>query len=146
MPTQQLSSALSDQHGAFAVTYARHHNASQAAREAGYAQGCACATGTCLLANAINVECVPELEAQTAVDLDMSRKRLLGESQDAAALAEEKREPMAMVAARREIAEIYGFYQPELVCVVVDLSRQGGLAQTDGMTDDELMAIISTVG
>ena len=97
------------------MTYARHHNASQAAREAGYAQSCASANGTCLLANASVVERVWELEAQTAVDLGMSWKRLLGEPQDAVALAEEKREPMAMVAARREIAEIYGFYQPELV-------------------------------
>lgn len=113
------------------MTYARHHNASQAAREAGYAQSCAGANGTCLLANASVVERVWELEAQTAVDLGMSRKRLLGEPQDAAVLAEEKCAPMAMVAAWR---------------VVVDLSRQGGLAQTDGMTDDELIAIISMVG
>ena len=76
MSTKQAFGALSDRQAAFAVASARHHNASQAAREAGYAQGCASVTGTRLLANASVVERVRELEAQTAFDVGMSRERL----------------------------------------------------------------------
>ena len=76
MSTKQASGAFSDRQGAFAAACARHHNASQAARKAGYAQGCASVTGTRLLANANVVERVRKLEAQTAFDLGMSRERL----------------------------------------------------------------------
>lgn len=142
MSTKPAFGALSDRRGAFAIAYSRHHNASQAAREAGYAQGCASVTGTRLLANASVLARIGELEAQTALDMGISRDRLLLELQGAATLAKEKREPMAMIAAWREIAKICGFYHPARVRVAVDLSGQGELARMDRMTDSELMAII----
>ena len=143
MTKQQVPGALSGKQAAFAVAYARHHNASRAAREAGYAKGCASVTGTRLLANASVLEHLRTLEALTAVDMGMSRERLLAELQGAAALAKEKREPMAMIAAWREIGKICGFYQPDRVRVAVDLAGQGDLAQVERMTDDELLAIIA---
>ena len=137
---------LSPKQERFATAYAQHHNASQAAREAGYAQGCASVTGTRLLANASVLERIRELEALTAADMAMSRERLLMELQNAAALAKEKREPMAMVTAWREIAKICGFYQPERVRVAVNLSGQGEQALMKSMTDSELMAIVAAGG
>ena len=137
---------LSPKQERFTTAYAQHHNASQAAREAGYAQGCASVTGTRLLANASVLERIRELEALTAADMAMSRERLLMELQNAAALAKEKREPMAMVTAWREIAKICGFYQPERVRVAVDLSGQGEQALMKSMTDSELMAIVAAGG
>ena len=106
MSNKQAFGALSDRQAAFAVAYARHHNASQAAREAGYAQGCASVTGTGLLANANVVERVRELEAQTAFDVGKSRERLLIELQNAATLAKEKREPMAMIATLPRLTDL----------------------------------------
>jgi phage terminase small subunit len=125
------------------VAYARHHNASQAAREAGYAHGCASVTGTRLIANASVLERVRELEAQTAVDMGMSRALWLVKLQEAAALAKEKQEPMSMIAAWREIGKACGFYSRERVRVEVDLAGRGELARMEGMTDSELLALIS---
>ena len=124
------------------MAYARHHNASQAAREAGYAQGCASVTGSRLLVNASVLERISELEALTALDMGMSRQRLLMELQDAATLAKEKRDPTAMIAAWREIAKICGFYQPERVPIAADWAELGELVQMKRMADGELMAIV----
>jgi phage terminase small subunit len=137
------SSGLSARQEAFAVAYARHHNASQAAREAKYAHGCASVTGTRLIANASVSERIRELEAQTAVDMGMSRERLLAELVAAADLAKLLQLPMGIVAAYREIAKICGFYQPERVRVEVDLGGQNVMNRIKRMTDEELLALMA---
>jgi len=134
---------LSARQEAFAVAYARHHNASQAAREAGYAHGCASVTGTRLVANASVSERIRELEAQTAVDMGMSRERLLAELVAAADLAKLLQLPMGIVAAYREIAKICGFYQPEHVRVEVDLGGQNVMNRMKMMSDEELLQVIA---
>ena len=125
------------------MAYARHHNASQAAREAGYAHGCASVTGTRLIANASVSERIRELEAQTAVDMGMSRERLLAELVAAADLAKLLQLPMGIVAAYREIAKICGFYQPEHVRVEVDLGGQNVMNRMKMMSDEELLQVIA---
>ena len=137
------STRLSDRQESFAGAYARHHNASQAARDANYSPGCASVTGTRLIANARVLERVRALEAQTAVDMGMSRKRLLAELVAAAELAKTLKQPMGIVSAYREIAKICGFLQPERVRVEVDLAGRGELARMESMTDSELLAVIS---
>ncbi|APW47336.1 terminase small subunit [Rhodoferax antarcticus] len=146
MSDQAIPSMLSARQEAFATAYARHHNASQAAREAGYAQGCASVTGTRLIANASVLERVRELEAVTAADMGMSRKQLLAELVEAAELAKSLKQPMGIVAAYREIAKICGFYLPERVRVEVDLAGRGKLARMERMTDGELLAVIASGG
>lgn len=123
--------------------YARHHNASQAAREANYSPGCASVTGTRLIANASVLERIRALEAQTAVDMEMSRERLLVELRGAAELAKELRQPMAMIAAWREIAKVCGFYEPERVRVEMDLSGDMEMARLQKLPDSALLAMIS---
>lgn len=125
------------------MAYATHHNASQAAREAGYAQGCASVTGARLIANASVLERIRALEAATAVDMGMSRARLLVELQEAATLAKALRQPMAMVAAWREIAKVCGFYQPEQVRVAVDTSGRLQQERLQRMSDEDLLALIA---
>lgn len=137
---------LSPRQEAFAVAFARHHNASQAAREAGYAQGRASVTGTRLIANASVLARVRALEAQSAVDMGMSRVQLLVELVAAAELAKTLKQPMGIVAAYREIAKICGFLQPERVRVEVDLAGRGELARMERMTDAELLAVIASGG
>ena len=143
MTKHSHSSDLSSRQEMFAVAYARHHNASQAAREAGYAHGCASVTGARLIANASVLERVHELEAQTAVDMGMSRERLLAELVAAADLAKSLQLPMGIVAAYREIAKICGFYQPERVRVEVDLGGQDVMGRMKLMTDEELLALMA---
>ena len=139
----ETRSDLSAKQARFAVAYAQHHNASLAAREAGYSAGCASVTGARLLVNANVLERIRELEAKTAVDMGMSRARLLAELVNAAALAKVLRQPMAIIAAYREIAKICGYFQPERLQVEVDLAGRGTMARMDRMTDGELLAVIA---
>ena len=138
--------ALSARQEAFAVAYARHHNASQAARDANYSSGCASVTSTRLIANASVLARIRELEAQTAVDMGVSRAEWLKKLEAAAALAKEKQEPMAMIAAWREIGKACGFYMTDRVQVKVDLTEPGRLNHMERMTDAELLAIIASGG
>ena len=131
---------LSPKQHRFATAYALHHNASLAAREAGYSARCASVTGTRLLA-------IQALEAQTAVGLEVTRQRLLVELQEAAVLAKAKQEPMAMIAAWREIGRLCGFYAPARakVAVSVDVDADGRqeMGRLSRLSDQELLDLIS---
>jgi phage terminase small subunit len=142
MSTKQALEALSDRQAAFAVAYARHHNASQAARGAGYAQGCASVTGTRLLANARVLVRIRELEAQAAVDMRVTRQRFLFELQEAAALAKSKGDAGACIAAWREIGKACGFYLPERVKVDVNVAGSLEMGRLNRLSDAELLKII----
>jgi hypothetical protein len=143
MSSIRLPCALSDRRAAFAEAYARHHNASQAARDAGYAPACASVTGTRLLANASVQERICELEAQTAVDLGVTRQQFLFELQEAAALAKEKKEPAAMIAAWREIGKACGFYAVETKRVELSAGQGAVQANFMGMSDAQLLVLIA---
>ncbi|MBV5322759.1 MAG: terminase small subunit [Ilumatobacteraceae bacterium] len=135
-------SDLSPKQVRFAEAYAQHHNASLACREAGYSAGCASVTGVRLLANNSVSKRIQAFEATAAQALGVTRQRLLYELQEAAALAKEKREPMAMIAAWREIGKVCGFYQP--VRIKVDMSVQGQveMGRLDSLSDAELLKVI----
>ena len=135
--------ALTAKQARFAQAYALHHNASLAAREASYSPGCASVTGARLLGNASVLERIRVLEAQTAEDMGMSRAQWLLRLQEAAALAKEKREPMAMIAAWREIGKACGFYAAERVRVGIDINGALELERIGSMSDEELLALIA---
>ncbi len=134
---------LSARQEAFAVAYARHHNASQAARDAHYSHGCASVTSTRLIAKASVMVRIQELEAQAAVDMSMSRALWLVKMEEAAALAKEKQDPMAMIAAWREIGKACGFYLPVRVRVEVDLAGRAVLDRMNSLSDGELLQLIA---
>jgi hypothetical protein len=128
----------------FATEYARHHNASLACREAGYsAHGrSASVAGTRLLANVDVLGRIQALEAAAAQALGVTRQRFLDELEGAAALAKQKGDPMALLAAWREIGRACGFYQAERV--KVDLSVAGSLemGRLNALSDQQLLHII----
>ena len=138
---------LSPKQHRFATAYALHHNASLAALEAGYSARCASVTGTRLLANDSVFTRIQALEAQTAVGLEVTRQRLLVELQEAAVLAKAKQEPMAMIAAWREIGRLCGFYAPARakVAVSVDVDADGRqeMGRLSRLSDRELLDLIS---
>jgi hypothetical protein len=139
----QNQSYLSPKQARFATAYAQHHNASLAAREAGYSAGCASVTGTRLLANDSVFKRIQALEALNAVELGVSRQRLLDELQEAAVLAKAKQEPMAMIAAWREIGKICGFYAPERIKLAVSTEWSAEMGRMEKMTDSELIKLIA---
>ena len=133
---------LSAKQSAFAASYAQHHNASLAAREASYSVGCASVTGARLLVNASVLARIQAYEADAALALGISRQRLLNELQHAAALAQSKGEPMALIAAWREIGKVCGYYQPERVAVAIKTVEMDDIASMRHMTNAELEALI----
>ena len=133
---------LSPRQARFAEAYAQHHNASLACREAGYAAGCASVTGVRLLGNHSVSKRIQALEAIAAADMGVTRQRFLVELQEAAALAKEKREPMAMIAAWREIGKACGFYAPEAKKVDLSLAGQVEMGRMNQLSDAELLGII----
>lgn len=129
----------------FASAYAQHHNASLACREAGYsAHGrSASVAGTRLLANVCILARIQALEAAAAHEMGVTRQQFLGELQEAAALAKEKREPMAMIAAWREIGKACGFYQVQPIKVEIDVRGQVEMGRMNTLSDHQLLQIIT---
>lgn len=77
------------------------------------------------------------------MSLGVTRQQMLDKLQEAAALAKAKCEPMAMVAAWREIGKVCGFYQTERVKVEVDLVGSGITDRMENMSDSELLRVIA---
>ena len=138
------TTTLSAKQERFATAFAQHHNASLACREAGYsAHGrSASVTGTRLLADVCVLGRIQALEAASAQELGVTRQKFIFELQEAAALAREKREPAAMIAAWREIGKACGFYAVETKRVEVSSAGQGVLGRMELMSDAELLGII----
>lgn len=127
----------------FATAYAQHHNASLACREASYSPGCASVTGARLLANDRVLARIQALEAAAAQALGVTRQRFLDELEVAAALAKEKGDPSALLAAWREIGKACGFYAAQPIKVDIDVRGQIEMGRLKAMSDQQLLAIIT---
>jgi hypothetical protein len=126
----------------FARAYALHHNASQAAREAGYSAGCASVTGTRLLANARVADAVEALEAAAADALGVTRQSVLDALVEAFDLARLNADPASMIAASRELARVCGFYPANRVKLDVAVTADVDVNRMNRLSDAELAAII----
>lgn len=89
---------------------------------------------------------IQALEAASAQELGVTRQRFIFELQKAAALAKEKREPAAMIAAWREIGKACGFYQPERIKVDVNVAGSLEMGRMNQLSDAELLALIAGGG
>lgn len=145
MKTQK--NQLTPRQQAFCTVYvgAARRNAALAARMAGYAAASSHVTGCQLLQKPKVAAALRALEARNAQDLDVSRLEVLARLLEAAGLAKEQAQPMAMVAAWRTIAQMAGFYGPEKGCV--EPQAGPGLHQElERMTDAQLQAVMAAGG
>lgn len=130
---------LSEKRQIFVDEYCIDRNASRAARAAGYSAGSAKVTASRLLTDA-NVRAavtVRELDAEKV--LNVTRERVLRALQGAFELAKQQSDPMAMIAACREIARMCGYYAQERK--KVDLECGSGM-HLERLSDQALMAIV----
>lgn len=129
----------------FVDEFAIDHNASRAARAAGYGAGSAKVTASRLLTNANVRAAVTVREQEAARDLRMTRERVLNGMIEAFELAKERREPAGMIAACRAIATLCGYYEkrPQLDGPAM---LDGDATQLEAMSDQELIAIIKGHG
>ena len=138
----ETTTELTPRQARFAEAYAQHHNASLACREAGYSAGCASVTGVRLLANHSVLGRIQALEDAAAEALGVTRHKVLWELQEAAALAKQKGDPAAMIAAWREIGKMCGYYAPERLKVDVSSEVSVEMRRMEQMTDAELLTVI----
>ena len=137
---------LTEKQRRFATEYALDHNASRAARAAGYGVKSAKVTGCRLLTN-VNVQrAVAEIEATSERAIEVSRWKTLLELQAAAEIAKSRGDPMAMIAAWREIGKMCGYYPPNRTAVVIDTRQPSAPNPYESMSDDQLMAIVNEGG
>jgi phage terminase small subunit len=128
----------------FAHFYVRHHNGSQAAREAGYsARGrSANATARRLLAHPLVMERIYALEADTERALEYDKALVLEGLLDVFAIAKENRKPSTMIAAAREIGKVQGFLPAKPTQKVKKAEIPPAEHNLMSLTDAQLLALI----
>lgn len=125
----------------FVEEYILDHNASAAARRAGFAAVGARVTGHRLLTNA-NVKAAIALKNQEmAQQYELSKTHVVEELQAAIKVAENKLDAGSMIRGWVEIAKIMGFYAPEVIDITVTTESKAVRAKYEAMSDDELIAI-----
>jgi hypothetical protein len=133
---------LSARQQRFVTHYVRLGNASQAAREAGYAEAGARVTACRLLAKP-NVQAAVLAERRRyEQDLGITRERVIAELRSAIDIARNQGNASAMISGWREIAKICGYYERRVeVSIHPNIAAQRLVSQLETMSTDELMKI-----
>jgi phage terminase small subunit len=133
---------LSARQQRFVKHYVRLGNASQAAREAGYAETGARVTASRLLTNP-NVQAAVSAERlRYEQDLRITREQVIAELRSAIDIARTQGNAPAMISGWREIAKICGYYERRVeVSIHPNIAAQRLISQLETMSSDELMKI-----
>lgn len=127
----------------FAEHYVRTGNASQAARDAGYAAIGARVTACRLLTNPNVQAAVRRRQRAYERDLAQSREQVIAEIEAAIDLARTQGDVRAMIAGWREIGRLCGFYdQSAETKIHVNIAAKREIARMEMMSDSELVAMI----
>lgn len=137
-----MAGGLTSKQRRFVDEFALSRNGAAAAARAGYAHGSAKVAAARLLTKANVQAALGRREAAAARALEVTRQRVIQELQDAVELAKLKNDPMAMVAAWREIAKICGLYAPERQQLSVSTDPVSKLARLAALSDAQLLALI----
>lgn len=137
-----MAGPLTKRQRRFVDEFALSLNGAAAATRAGYAPGSAKVAAARLLTK-VNVQAaLARHESAAARAMEMSRQRVVQELQAAVELARHKNDPMAMVAAWREIAKICGLYAPERKQLSVSADQTSVLERLTALSDQQLLALI----
>ena len=133
---------LTTRQAGFVQHYLATGNATVSAISAGFSHKGAHVTACRLLRNATVQKALQARQKADAARLSLQRESVLEGLQEAVAMAREERNPMAMIAAWREIGKLLGFYTAH---VKVDVNPAGGseMARFEAMTDAELEAVVA---
>ena len=133
---------LSARQQRFVKHYVRLGNASQAAREAGYAAPGSRVT-SCRLLTKPNVQAAVSAERRRyEQDLGITRERVIAELRSAIDIARTRGNVPAMISGWREIAKICGYYDRRVeVSIHPNVAAQRLVSQLETMSSDELMKI-----
>ena len=136
---------LSARQQRFVRHYVRLGNASQAAREAGYAGAGARVTACRLLANPNIQEAVSAERRRYEKSLKITREQVIAELRSAIDIARTQGNASAMISGWREIAKICGYYERRVeVSIHPNVAAQRLVSQLETMSTDELMKFTET--
>lgn len=127
----------------FVDEYLVDANGTQAAIRAGYGAAGARVAAHRLLTNVAISSAIEARQRVDATRLSVDRNRVLTGLLEAVEMAREQRNPAGMVAGLREIGKLMGFYAPERVKVAVDAGQAAELRRLEGMSDEELVALMA---
>ena len=125
----------------FVDAYAQTGNGAASAVRAGYSARSAKVTASRLLTKANVQAALRARQRQAERQLEVSRQRVLEELQEAVALAKAKGNPLAIVAAWREVAKICGYYAGEHRSVDLNACSTPTQAAMARMSDAELLSL-----
>lgn len=126
----------------FIDEYCCSHSAADAARRAGYSTKTARSIGHELLTKPDVQAAIQARQAATALELGVTKQKVISDLLEAIQTARVQGNPGAMIAGAREIGKLLGFYEPETQRVELSVGDRGLAAKYQGMTDQELTAII----
>ena len=133
---------LSARQQRFVKHYVRLGNASQAAREAGYAEAGARVTSCRLLTNPNVQTAVLAERRRYEKGLRITREQVIAELRSAIDIARTRGNVPAMISGWREIAKICGYYERRVeVSIHPNIAAQRLVSQLEIMSTDELMKL-----
>lgn len=131
---------LSAKHQIFVDEFSLGHNASRAARAAGYAAESAHVAGCRLLMKDKVIAAVKKREIDAEKVLGVTREGVLAALWDALELAKQQSNPMAMIAACKAISSMCGYDKPQQQNNEIIDSMDANFGR---MSDQVLMAIVN---
>jgi phage terminase small subunit len=136
-----MSEELSARHRRFIDEYLVDHNATRAARAAGYSPASAHVTGCRLLRNANVAAAIQARQAEVERRLELDRQKVIERLQEAIEIARIKADPAAMIRGWVEIARMCGYYAPERTQVEINTSSAALGVRIRELGDEELLAL-----
>lgn len=125
----------------FVNEYLLDANATRAAIRAGVASSGAHVWGSRTLRSAKVAQALQARQKADQLRLQIDRDRVVVMLLEAYEMAKEKREPAAMVSACRELAKLFGLYEP--MRAQIDISRDdSAMSRLDELTDQQLLQLI----
>lgn len=137
---------LNDKQLRFVDEYCISHSAADAARKAGYSTKTARSIGHELLTKPDIQAAIQARQTATALEMGVTRQHVLSDLLEAIQVARVQGSPGAMIQGAREVGKLLGFYEPETQRVELMVNDRGLAAKYQGMTDEQLTAIIEGQG
>ncbi len=134
---------LTSKQARFIDEYLVDGNGTRAAIAAGYGRAGARVTACRTLANPNVRALIQTRQAEDARRLQIERQDLISDLLEAVEMGRERREPMAMITALREIGRMLGYYAPEKREATLDGAGITRRSQLDAMSDDELAQVVA---
>lgn len=126
--------------------YMQHRALGVPQKKAAQLAGISASYGAKLEASAKGILLLDRFQKKAEEDLEITRKDVLMNLKDAYDIAKRMSDPLAMVAATREVAKVIGAYAPEKREIEVRISGAVAIGQVRQMSDNELMRLAEAGG